>query len=147
MMHMMTSFDSNCLELASPIIYHHPISLTWDSQLYTIPPFPVSLPFIQTFHRVSFKVSILIRKLRREISSKTNWWNSQNMLLLLFPQSTPMVSHVFLHIYLCSLPHIHIDYEPTVTLDVKAMVINRTVTLCNTRLHIYFYMWRHILIN
>jgi hypothetical protein len=41
----------------------------------------------------------------------------------------------------------YIGYEPAVTHDVKATAINRAVTLRNTRLRIYFYMWRHILIN
>jgi len=48
----------------------------------------------------------------------------RNMLLLLSPQSMPMVqSHLLAYFY--SLTSTYIGYEPTITYDVKATAINR----------------------
>ena len=49
--------------------------------------------------------------------------------------------------YFHALTDTYIGHEPAVTYDVKATAINRTVTLHNTRLYIYLYMWGRILIN
>src|SRR5882757_2882345 len=146
MMHVMTNFGSNsCFDLqwtrlsssnlfsmAQPAVYHS------------------AVPSIATLHPNLPQSLIQCLHLDQEIAQGDIQQNqlveeSEHVAAALSSIHANGQSHLLAYFHALTRPYI--GYELAVTCDVKATAINRAVTLRNTRLYNYLYIWGCILIN